>query len=298
MISHDDEPAARPEQSGSSIKHLPEHPHLTVDLYPESLKHTCQILLFAVFTQERAHYIREFSSGFYIRNKSVFYYSRGYTPTLTQFSVCVEYLCELLLGVVRDNLLCSQRAPLVHTHVQRSIISERKSTFRLVEVVTAHAEVSKYAIHLVHAIVLHPVAHEAEVASNEREAFVSHSPIHGIKILVEPIEMTFAAEQTDYLLAMPPSAVRQVDIRAVRTYIKSGETLMQHHGYMVAIAIHRWAVSVSSPVFASSAMSSSKPEAKASVSSSICSAFWRFQISIVSSMPIKRTSLPSPTASQ
>ena len=148
-------------------------------------------------------------------------------------------------------------------------------------------------------VVEHPVLEEAEVAADEGEvrfAFHLFGILQGILVLVEAVEMSCALKAPEYLPAVAAATECEVHIYAAGLDVKSINCLFQQYRHMIFLT-PREHYNILLYYVLSSFIISSKMLPTFSGSLSRPSAACLLQISMVSSTPMKRTSLLMPACS-
>ena len=150
---------------------------------------------------------------------------------------------------------------------------------------------------MVHAVVAHPVFQIAEVAAHKREVVLRLCADVGlcVGVLVETVQMACAMELAQDLAAVASTAKGHVHIDATLVDGQSADALLEEHGHMICLGrighCRGWLLSFSLSAAPGNALPirSSRAWAKASASMNGPSPSSPLQISMASSMPMKRT---------
>ena len=221
--------------------------HLSVHLYAQGLKHLRHVLLLAVGSKERLHHLQQVVNHQKLLLTASLHDGSGNPIAISQFTIQAEDASQLLLSVSVHHVGSCLSTPLVHSHVQLSVETERETALGIVEMMRADTQVSQHTIHLFHTIVAEKVPQIAEVASHESEMLFHPfqllsvialqfqlEVLKGIHVLVETIQVPMLTQSADNLMAMAasaesdihPYAVAITDIQTVHTFLKQDRNMI------------------------------------------------------------------------
>jgi hypothetical protein len=126
-----------------------------------------------------------------------------------------EYASQLLLAATIDYVGSRLATALIHSHIERSLASERETSWQSVEVVRRYTEVGQYAVHTIDSAQTQCRAQKAEVALDIVESFIVGGVGLCVAVLVEAIERTLAAKRLQYTTRVATSTKREVGIATV-----------------------------------------------------------------------------------
>ena len=101
--------------------------------------------------------------------------------------------------------------------------------------VTRHAQVGQQAVHMVHAIVAHPLAEIPEVAPDKGEPVVIDDIPFSVGILVEAVEMALSIQMTEDFPAVTATTEGNIHINTVGLDSQPVNALLEKHRNMVRI---------------------------------------------------------------
>ena len=233
VIGDDRQATALCEQFGGGQQHLTQGIHLVVHLDAQRLEEFRHVLLHATVValaaapQQRLSQLHELTGGLQRLLLAGFHHSGGNAAGGLQFPIEVEDVGQLLLPIGVQHRGGSRARPLVHSHVEGSLETEREATGGIVEVMTRHAQIGQQAVDVVNAVEAHPVLQIPEVRAHKRESAVVDDVPLGIGILVEAVEVSLFAQPAQDFARMAPTAERHVHIRAVGPDVQTVDALLQ-----------------------------------------------------------------------
>ena len=152
---------------------------------PQCLEHFCQLFLFAFTTEKRFDDFQKLTDSPDILSASGFNDDRSQFAAILQLSVQVEEVCKTFFLVSIHDVCCRNSGTLVHTHIQRSVETERKAAFAIIEMMGRYAEVGQDCIYLLDVVITQEILQVTEVAAHEDEVRIVDNVPFSVLVLVE-----------------------------------------------------------------------------------------------------------------
>ena len=202
---------------------------LVVHLDAQRLEQLCHLLLGLARVEQRFGHGEQTLHGGHGRRLASLDYGLRQLRRLAQLAVEAEDTRKLLGRSRGQQVGRRAAATAVHAHVERPFPAEGEPARRVVEMVEAHTQVGKHAVHGRHAVVVHEVVQEAEIAVDHGEARVAGggSAAHGILVLVKAIEMSVRPQSLQDGRRMTAATIRGIDVHAPGLYVEGGDGLWQ-----------------------------------------------------------------------
>ena len=215
---------------------------------------------------------------------------------ILQFSIEIEHVRQLFLGIVVQNVCSGLTGSFVHAHIQGRVETEGESSRLIVKVMTGYAQVGQQSVNLLYTVILHPIADISKVAANEGKSIIVDDIFFCVGILVKTVQMTFRTQARQYLFGMTATTESYVYVNAVGLDIQPVNALLKEYRNVICFCRYDHLFTFHYSLFTSEAFRCSLGACTAINSSRACpkssgviccsSVFELLHISMVSPIPI------------
>ncbi|MCY1546197.1 hypothetical protein D9M68_821840 [compost metagenome] len=145
---------------------------------------------------------------------------------------------QLCLTVFADNVCSCCVQPVIHTHIQRGIETDRETAVCCIELEGAYPEIGQYAIYFRCLVQSQETFHILKVFLYQYKAFIIYCIFPCIFIMVKSNESSVFAQSFQDGPAMAAPAECTIDVNAIGLDVQGVYTLPEQYGNMMISLLH------------------------------------------------------------
>ena len=212
MVADDHQAPLQGQQLNGISEQFAECFHLLIHNDPQRLEHLRFVRMDLVGRSKSFEEFREFSRGFQLSLIQSLPECGSQPACIGNFAVGLQHPAQFLFVVRLQPVGGGDPRKGVHTHVQRALESQRKSTLRCIELMGGHPEIGQNAIHLLNPVQTKPFFDVPEVHPDEAEPLIVQCILPGIRILIECKKPSVGIQSAQKFPAVSASAKGAVDV--------------------------------------------------------------------------------------